>query len=590
MRRIRPFATLLVAALLSACAGPPPAPAAPPMPVLEPEPEAPVPVQPEPGLDYDLIIENGRVVDGTGSAWFYGDVAVRDGRIARVVPAGLLRGATAFERVDAFRHVVSPGFIDIQSQSRYALLSGDSRVISKVTQGVTTEIMGEGTTTAPVNPANLGPPGDDRSEADRQARLFSGERGFDQWLRAMQARGTSVNQGSFLGGGTLRAYALGSRMGDAGPVELDTMKAVVRRAMQDGAFGIATALIYVPGNFASTVELGEVAAAMAPYGGVYITHLRSEADNLLEAIDEAIEIGARGGVPVEIFHLKAAGQANWSKTRQAIEMIDSARAAGVDVQANMYPYTAGSTGLTSCFPPSASANGRLFRNLADAEARARIRAEIENQTEQWENLCALSTPEGVLLLGFDKEENRQRYSGRYLDDVAREFGKDWIETAMDLVLDERQRIGTVFFMMSEDNVRLQIQQPWMKFGTDAGGVNPRTTTALIHPRSYGTYTRVLGRYVREQRVVPLEDAIRKMTSAVATRLSIPDRGILREGFHADIVIFDPETVIDRATYEDPHQVSDGIRDVFVNGVGVVRGREHTGAKPGMIVRGPGYRR
>ena len=585
MRRARPFATFFVVSLLSACAGTTPSPVAPPISVLAP----PASTEPDPGFDYDLIIENGRVVDGTGSAWFYGDVAVKDGRIARIMPGGLLRGATAPDRLDARGHVVSPGFIDIHSLSRYALLSGDSRVISKVTQGITTEIMGEGVTTAPVNPAFLGPPRDDESEEDRRARLFSGERGFDQWLRAMEDRGTSVNQGSFLGGGTLRSYAVGLRMGEASPAELDTMKAVVRRAMEDGAFGVATALIYAPGNFASTVELGEIAAEMAPYGGVYITHLRSEANNLLEAIDEAIEIGTRGGVPVEIYHLKAGGRDNWPKTAQAIAKIDSARAAGVDVQANMYPYVAAKTGLTSCFPPSASARGRLFRNLADIEARARIRAEIENQTENWENFCALSTPGGVLLLGFDKAENRRRYSGRYLDDVARELGKDWIETALDLVLDERQEIGTGFFVMNEDNIRLKIQQPWMKFGTDSGGVNPRTTTALIHPRGYGTFTRILGRYVREQGVVPLEDAIRKMSSAVATRLSIPDRGVLREGFYADIVIFDPETVIDRATYEDPHQVSDGIRDVFVNGVAVVRGGEHTGAKPGMIVRGPGYR-
>ena len=601
MRRTRPFVTLYALSFLSACAGTTQPVVAPPMPepdalvpaqpdaLVSAQPDALVPAQPDAGPDYDLIIENGRVVDGTGSAWFYGDLAVEDGRIARIVPAGLLRAATATERVDAFGHVVSPGFIDIHSLSRYALLSGDSQVISKVTQGITTEIMGEGVTTAPVNPAYLGPPGDDQSDADRQIRLFSGERGFDQWLRAMGARGTSVNQGSFLGGGTLRAYAVGLRMGEVSSAELDTMTAVVRRAMEDGAFGVATALIYAPGNFASTAELGEIAAAMAPYGGVYITHLRSEANNLLEAIDEAIEIGARGGVPVEIYHLKAGGRENWHKMVEAIAKIDAARAAGVDVQANMYPYVAAKTGLTSCFPPSASANGSLFRNLGDIEARARIRAEIESQTEDWENFCALSTPSGVLLLDFENAENRRKYSGRYLDDIAREFGKDWIETAMDLVLDERQRIGTAFFVMSEDNVRLQIQQPWMKFGTDSGGVNPRTTTALIHPRGYGTFTRILGRYVREQGVVPLEDAVRKMSSAVATRLSIPDRGVLREGFYADIIIFDPQTVIDRATYEDPHQVSDGIRDVFVNGVAVVQGGEHTGAKPGMIVRGPGYR-
>ena len=585
MLRSRWLTPLFTAFIASACAGT--------TPPGTPSPRDPTPRVPETEIsttaEYDLIIENGRIVDGTGSAWFYGDIAVKNGRIARIVPKGVLRGTSASQRIDAYDHVVSPGFIDIQSQSRYALLDGDSKVISKVTQGITTEIMGEGTSSAPINPAYLARAGADDSRIERRRRSFAGPHGFDAWLRAMEARGTSVNQGSFLGAGTIRSYASGSRMGDATAVELDTMKMVVRRAMEDGAFGIASALIYPPGNFASTTELSEISAAMAPYGGVYITHMRSEANQILEAIDEAIEIGTLGGVPVEIFHLKAGGRENWPKTAQAIEKIDSARAGGVDVQANMYPYVAGSTGLTSCFPPSASARGRLYLNLGDVEARARIRAEIENQTEDWENLCALATPSGVLLLGFDNAENRRAYSGRYLDDVARELGKDWIETAMDLVLDERQRIGSVFFMMSEENVRLQIKQPWMKFGTDAGGVDPQTTTALIHPRSYGTYARILGRYVREQGVVPLEDAVRKMSSAVATRLSIHDRGVLREGFYADIVIFDPETVIDRATYEEPHQVSAGIRDVFVNGVAVVREGEHTGAKPGMIVRGPGYR-
>ncbi len=593
-RRSRLFVLVLTGLTLSACGGhaPPPATRVPPTP---PEPATPVPTPAEPTADilpapevqYDLIIENGRIVDGTGNAWFYGDLAVKDGRIARITPRGMLRRASTIERVDAFEHVVAPGFIDIQSHSRFAFLSGDGRVLSKVTQGVTTEIMGEGGTNAPVNPAALGPASEDDSEADRLARRFSGERGFDEWLRAMEAHGTSANQGSFLGATTVRTYAAGSRMGPATPVELDTMKMVVRRAMEDGAFGIASALIYPPGNFASTSELAEIAAAMAPYGGVYITHMRSEADQFLEAIDEAIEIGSRGGVPVEIYHLKAGGRRNWHKAAEAIAKIDSARAAGVDVQANMYPYVAGGTGLTACFPPWASADGKLYDNLADSETRGRIRSEIENQTEDWENLCTLATPEGVLLLGFDKPENA-KYAGRYLDDVSEELGKDWIETAMDLVLDERRRIGTIYFMMSEENVKLQIQQPWIKFGTDAGGVDPEGTRALVHPRSYGTFPRILGRYVREQKVVPLEDAIRKMTSAVATRLSITDRGLLKEGLYGDIVIFDPRTIIDRATFEEPHQVSEGVRDVFVNGVAVVRDGQHTGAKPGMIVRGPGW--
>ena len=530
---------------------------------------------------YDVVILNGRIVDGTGNGWFYGDLGIKDGKIDIVGPHGVLDGKASAETIDASGHVVSPGFIDIQSHSRYGLLYGDTRVISKVTQGVTTEIMGEGTSSGPINPNR------DPGEDEEFFEAFSGERGFDAWLRAMDDRGTSVNQGSFLGATTVRTYAMGSRMGVAPPVALDTMKAVVRRAMEDGAFGIASALIYPPGNFAGTQELIEIASAMKPYGGVYITHMRSEADQFLEAIDEAIEIGVGADVPLEIYHLKAGGRRNWHKASQAITKIDEARVAGIDVQANMYPYTAGGTGLTACFPPWASADGKLFDNLADEEMRDRIRSEVTNQTEEWENMCMLATPEGVLLLGLEKPEN-QKYAGRYLDDVANEYGKHWIETAMDLVLSEEQRIGTIYFMMDEDNVRLQRQQPWMKFGTDAGGVNPAVVENLVHPRAYGTYPRILGRYVRDEGVLSLEEAVRKMSSAVATRLSITDRGLLAEGFYADVVIFDPATVIDRATYEEPHQLSVGIRDVLVNGVAVVRDGNHTGEKPGMIVRGPGY--
>lgn len=530
---------------------------------------------------YDVVIVNGRIVDGTGNGWFYGDLGIKDQRIVEVGPRGTLSTATATETIDAAGHVVAPGFIDIQSHSRYDLLYGDSRVISKVTQGVTTEIMGEGSSSAPINPNR------EAGEDEEFFEAFSGEKGFDAWLRAMDDRGTSVNHGSFLGASTVRTYAMGSSMGVAPPVAVDTMKAVVQRAMEDGAFGIASALIYPPGNFADTDELIEIASAMKPYGGVYITHMRSEADQFLEAIDEAIEIGVGADVPLEIYHLKAGGQRNWHKASQAIAKIDEARALGVDVQANMYPYTAGGTGLTACFPPWASADGKLFDNLADQEVRGRIRDEIQNQTEEWENMCMLATPEGVLLLGLERSEN-QKYAGRYLDDIAAEYGKDWMDTAMDLVLSEEQRIGTIYFMMSENNVRLQIQQPWIKFGTDAGGVNPAVVENLVHPRAYGTYPRILGKYVRDEGVISLEEAVRKMSSAVATRLSITDRGLLAEGFYADVVIFDPATVIDRATYEEPHQLSVGIRDVLVNGVAVVRDGSHTGEKPGMIVRGPGY--
>ena len=321
--------------------------------------------------------------------------------------------------------------------------------------------------------------------------------------------------------------------------------------------------------------------------GSAITHLRSEGDHLLEAIGEAIEIGTKAGVPVEIYHLKAAGQRNWHKAALAVAMIDSARSAGVDIQANMYPYTAGGTSLTACFPPSASANGRLFQNLADPRARSRIRAEIQSPTGEWENLCDLATPEGTLLLGLGRSAHR-RFVGRYLADVARELGKDWIDTAFDLVLEEGQGIGTVFFMMSEENVAMQLGPSWMKFGTDASGLDPTSSGGLAHPRAYGTFARVLGKYVREERAISLEDAVRKMSSAVATRLRIRERGQLRAGFYADVVVFDPSAVSDHATYERPHQLSSGVQHVFVNGQAVVADGVHTGALAGRPLRGPGW--
>jgi dihydroorotase/N-acyl-D-amino-acid deacylase len=540
------------------------------------------------GGSYDLVIENGRIVDGTGAAWFYGDLAVSSDRIVRVVPRGLLAGVRSRQRIDARGLVVAPGFIDIQSHSRGNFMgSGDGRVVSKVTQGVTTEIMGEGTTNAIVNALVLG--GDETDPATR-ARLsqFGGPNGFDNWLRAMEEHGAAVNFGSFLGGNNVRQYAKGLSQGTPTAAELDSMRTVVRWAMEGGAFGMATALIYPPASFASTEELIEAAKAMAPYGGVYITHMRSEADQYLEAIDEAIRIGTAAGVPVEIYHLKAGGRRNWPKAPTAVAKIDSARAAGIDIQANMYPYVAGGTGLSACFPPWVSADGKLFENLANPETRAKIRAEIEQTVTDWENLCTLATPDGVLVLGLDRAENKS-FAGKRLAEIAAALGKHWIETAFDLVLSERQRVGTIFFMMDEANVRMQLQQPWIKIGTDAGGEDPARAEGLTHPRAYGTFPRILGKYVREENVIGLEDAVRKMSSAVATRLGIQQRGVLREGFFADIVVFDPRTIADRATFEQPHQVSSGVVHVFVNGVAVVSHGQHTGALPGRALRGPGYR-
>jgi dihydroorotase/N-acyl-D-amino-acid deacylase len=535
---------------------------------------------------YDLIIRNGRVVDGTGAAWFHGDIAVRDDRIMRVVPAGALGDAEARDTIDARGMVVAPGFIDIQSHSRESFITGDGRVVSKVTQGITTEIMGEAESNAPANAYTLASDSTGDTAVARVNADFRNPGGFGKWLDAMVARGVSPNVGSFLGATTVRMYAKGMAEGDATPAELDTMRAIVREAMEDGAFGIGTALIYPPGNYVSTGELVELAKAMSPSGGIYITHMRSEANALLEAIDEAIAIGERGGVPVEIYHLKAAGVRNWPKAAQAIAKIDSARKAGLDVQADMYPYVAGGTGLAACLPPWSAADGKLLENIRDTAIRARIVTEVLADTSDWENLCSLSTPPNVKVVGFQSEANKP-LEGLRLDSIARLRGRNWVETVMDLTLEEEARLGSLFFMAQEENLALQMRQPWIKFGTDAGGFDPDSATRLTHPRAYGTFPRILGRYVREQNVMPLEEAIRKMSSAVATRLGIQERGVLREGMYADIVVFDPETVIDNATYEEPHRLSTGIRDVFVNGVAVVRNGAHTGAKPGRAVRGPG---
>ncbi len=546
--------------------------------------EAPAPAGDGP---YDVIIVNGRVVDGSGNAWFYGDVALRGDKIVRVVRRGQLGDAHAAKRIDATGMVVAPGFIDIQGQSGDLFLRGDGRDVGKLTQGVTTEILGEAYTVAPVSALTIA---DNASDTASVAilRKFEGPHGFDAWLRAMQAHGISPNVGSFVGASTIREYAMGLHMGAAPAAQMDSMRAAMRRGMEDGAFGLGSALIYPPGNYASTEELIEISKAMSPYGGVYITHMRSEADRYLEALDEAMRIGKEGNVPVEIYHLKAAGKRNWGKAAQAVAKIDSARAAGLDVQANMYPYTAGGTGLAACLPPSASADGKLFENLADPVKRAKIREDIAHPKSYAESLCELATPEGVLLTAFRNPDNK-KWAGHRLSEVMASNGKDWLDAVMDLLLTEHQDIGTIFFLMSEENVAMQLKQPWIKIGTDAEGPDPDSTTEFTHPRSYGTYPRILGKYVREEHVLTLEDAIRKMSGAVADRLLIRDRGLLREGMFADVVVFDPATIQEHSTYEKPNQGSTGVREVLVNGVEVIRDGKHTGAKPGRVVRGPGWK-
>jgi N-acyl-D-amino-acid deacylase len=544
---------------------------------------------PAPQTAFDLIISGGRIVDGTGNAWFYGDVGVSGGRIARIAPAGMLASARASRRIDARELVVAPGVIDIQAQSYTQLLYGDSRVVSMITQGVTTMILGEGDTPAPANAgviASFTAQGNDTGFV-RRMRTFTGEHGFDAWLTATHQHQTSVNVGSFIGAGTVRAYAKGMAEGPLTAAELDTVRRVMRDAMRDGAMGLGSALIYPPGNYASTEELVEEARAMSPFGGVYITHMRSEGDRLVEAVREAMRIGREGGVPVEIYHLKAAGVANWPKAREVVAMIDSARAAGQDVAADQYPYTAGQNNLSSCIPPWAHADGQLLARLRDPSTRARIKAEMTSKHATFESLCMAATPAGVEVVGFTVD-SLKRFEGKRLPEIAAAWRKDWADALMDLTLLEQNRLSQVIFVASDSNVAMQIRKPWMKFGTDAEAFDPDSAKIATHPRAYGTYPRILGKYVREEHVLALEDAVRKMTGAVAERLSIRDRGELREGMFADMMIFDPNTIIDRATYERPHQVSAGVRYVLVNGVPVVDDAKVTGAKPGMIVRGPGW--
>lgn len=537
-----------------------------------------------------VIITGARVIDGTGNPWIYGDVVLRGDRILEVTPPGMA-DRSGVELVDASGMVVCPGFIDIQSHSIVPFMS-DRRSLSKITQGVTTEIMGESWTPSPFGgriedpfrdtfPAMAG----DRERWTALARSWTR---FGDWLRWLEQEGVSVNVGSFVGDGTVREWGKGLALGPATPDELAEMEAMLADCMEDGAFGLATALIYPPGCYASTEELIALCRVVARYRGVHITHMRSEESRLLEGLDETLQIARASGVATEIYHLKAAGRPNWEKMPEVIRRIDAARAEGIDVTADMYPYVAAGTGLASCLPPWAEADGKLWENLRDPETRARIRAAMLAPADDWENLGASSGPEGVVLAGVRLPEHRG-YQGRCLADVAAERGQEWIDTALDILSAEGQNVFCFYFDMSDDNLRLQMQQPWIKFSTDAGGVDPERLSGrgLLHPRAFGTYTRVLGHYVRDEGVIPLEDAIRKMTSAVADRLSLRDRGLLRAGMAADVVIFDPATVADNATFSSPHQLSSGIREVWVNGRRVLRDGAHTGAHPGRWVKGPG---
>ena len=533
------------------------------------------------------LIRNARIVDGSGNPWQYGDLLLTGDRIEAIAPPGAISAASVAELVDASGLVACPGFIDIQSHSILSLMI-DGRCLSKITQGVTTEIMGEAWTPAPVAGRHTDPMENailPMPISEEWHEKIRGWTRFGDWLQAVADAGVSPNIGSFLGGGTLRHVGKGMEMGRPSAGELELMRRTMAEAMEDGAFGVSYALIYPPDSYTDTDELIEICKVVSRYNGLYITHMRSEGAQLFAGLEEALTIGRRADLPVEIYHLKASGAANWHKMPSTIARIEEARTHGLDVTADMYPYAASGTGLSSLLPTWTAADGNFFENLDDQDVRTRIRKEMLDDPASNGQPSTRGGASGVLPVGFYKEENRP-YIGKNLAQIAAERGQDWLDCTIDLLRSEGQRIGTIFLSISEDNLRTQLPLPWIKFSTDAAGVDPAWAAELgpTHPRAYGTYPRVLGHYVRDLRLLTFEDAVHKMTGAVADRLGLRLRGHLRTGFYADVVLFNPHTISDRATFADSHQLSVGVQDVWVNGERVLRNGEHTGAVPGRFVR------
>jgi len=535
--------------------------------------------------EYDVLIRNGWIYDGTGKRPYRGDVAVRGETIARV---GKLRGARGRIEVDATGLAVAPGFINMLSWATDSLIQ-DGRSQSDIRQGVTLEVFGEGWSMGPLN-----------DEMKKEAKEQQGDIKYDiQWttlreyLDYLVKRGISPNVASFVGATTARIYVLGYQDRAPTPAELDRMRALVRQAMEEGALGVGSSLIYAPAFYAKTDELVELCKVASEYGGMYISHMRSEGSRLLEAVDELIEIAKRARVPAEIYHFKAAGKPNWNKLDEAIRRVERARKQGLRITADMYTYTAGATGLDAAMPPWVQEGGlkAWIARLQDPAIRERVKREMSASTDQWENLYLSAGPEGTLLAEF-KNEALKPLTGKTLAEVAKLRGKSPEETAMDLVIEDGSRVGAIYFLMSEENVRRQIQLPWVSVGSDAGSPAPEGVflKSKPHPRAYGNVARLLARYVREEKLISLEEAIRRLTSLPASNLKIERRGLLKPGYFADVVVFDPAKIQDHATYENPHQYSTGVLHVFVNGAQVLRSGEHTGATPGRVVRGPGWKK
>ncbi|HYG26151.1 MAG TPA: D-aminoacylase [Caulobacteraceae bacterium] len=533
--------------------------------------------------DYDILIRGGTIYDGSGGAPYVADLGIKDGRISAVYPR--LDGEAGVE-IDARGKAVAPGFINMLSWATDNLLV-DGRGLSDLKQGVTLEVMGEG--------ASMGPLTDEMKartlKAQGDLRFDIDWTSLDEYLRRLERQGVSLNVASFVGASTVREHVLGEGDVDPTPEQLAQMRALVAGAMEDGALGVGSSLIYAPGAYAETPELVALASEAGRCGGIYISHLRYESDRLLDGIDELIAISRQSGTPAEIYHLKAAGRANWSKLDEAIARIEAARAQGLRITADMYTYTAGSTGLDAAMPPWVQAGGReaWIARLKDPATRAKVIAEMRDPAAGYENLYRHAGAEGTLLVGF-KNPALKSLTGRTLADVARARGVSPEEAAIDLVIEDGTRVQVVYFLMSEDNVRRQTTLPWMSFGSDASAQAPEGAVLLssTHPRAYGNFARLLGKYVREEKALSLAEAVRKLTSLPAYNLGLKERGRLMPGWHADVVVFDPAEIADHATYENPRQFATGVEHVVVNGRMALRDGEVTAERPGQVVRGRAF--
>ena len=533
--------------------------------------------------EYDVVIRNGTIYDGYGFEPFIGDVAIKGDKVALVKENISEKGR---KEINAKGLAVAPGFINMLSWATTSLIK-DGRSLSDIKQGVTLEVYGEGGSMGPLSDSMK----QQQQENEEDFRIDWTTLG--EYLESLERRGVSTNVASFIGATTLRIHEIGFENRAPTDDELNNMRALVRQAMEEGALGIGSSLIYAPAFYSSTEELIELCKVAAEYGGMYISHMRSESNQLLEALDELITIAEKANIPAEIYHLKAGGIKNHYKMDLVIKKVSEARARGLNITADMYTYIAGATGLNAHMPPWVQEGGydKWVERLENPTIRSKVKIEMITDTDDWENLGYLAGPDGVLFAGF-KNPDLRKYIGMTLNEVAAETGKHYADVAMDFVIQDGSRVDVVYFLMSEENVKKQIKLPYMSFGSDAGSIAPEGDFLKNnpHPRAYGNFARLLGKYVREEKVIPLEEAIYKLTSLSANKLKIKKRGLLKEGYYADVVIFDPNTISDHATFGNPHQLATGMQHVFVNGIQVLNEGEHTGATPGKVVRGPGYKK